>query len=185
MTNRFATAVFCVTAVMLLSISIVAQSKTQNDIQPATRGRQEDDIREAVIRYQMEGWMRDGDKNEKEAKDARDKLIAKQLNSRIFFVSVNGKDPSDEFLKRFQNIPRAIKKQSRVKPGLNRWVTDKDTNRNGIVFRADGIRWINESEVEVEGGYHCGSLCAAGDVFSLRLESGRWNVVQVRGKWIS
>jgi hypothetical protein len=65
------------------------------------------------------------------------------------------------------------------------WVVDKKTKQPGIVFRADEIRWIKEGEVEVGGGYHCGGLCAAGDVFTVHLENGRWKVVAVRMEWIS
>ncbi len=37
------------------------------------RVAQEDAIREAVIRYQMDGWGSSGDKMEQDAKDPRDK----------------------------------------------------------------------------------------------------------------
>jgi hypothetical protein len=181
MTNR---PVLLVCAILL---SFVPKAKAQDAPDTAKHAAQEEEIRGAVIRYQMEGWARDGDNNERDAKDKRDKAIAKQLNSRIFFVSINGKDPSDEFLKRFQDIPRIVKKRSRAKmnsPHME-WVTDKDTHRPGIIFSADEIRWTKENEVEVDGGYHCGGLCAAGDVFTVRFKGEKWTVIQASLKWIS
>jgi hypothetical protein len=135
----------------------------------------------------MLSWASDGDKIEKNAADANEKAIARRLNSRVYFVSVNGKDPTDDFLKRLQDIPRNIKKASEGKqtkrfPG---WVVDKKTKQPGIVFSANEIRWINDNEVEVEGGYHCGGLCASGDVFTVGCDGGKWKMLSVRMKWIS
>jgi hypothetical protein len=153
-----------------------------------SRATQEDAIREAVIRYQMDGWGSSGDKVEQDAKDPRDKYIAKRLNSRVYFVSVNGKDPSDEFLKRFQGVPRTVKRMSdakQTKKPDGGWVIDKKTKQPGIIFSANVIRWLNDSEVEVDGGYHCGGLCASGEVFTVTLENGKWKVIADRMKWIS
>lgn len=169
-------------AALAFAIATTNQSNGKNSTHLA-RHAQEDDIRETVIRYQMDEWVRDGDKNEQDAKDPKDKEIAKQLNSQIFFVSVNGKDPTDEFLKRLQSVPRVIKKQSRAQQKHE--VTDKDTHTKGIIFRVDKIRWTSDTEVEVEGGYDCGSLGAVGNLFTLRNEGGKWKVGHVRTKWNS
>jgi hypothetical protein len=165
---------------------IVGQARAQ-DSDPSKRAFQEAAIREAVIRYQMAAWVRQGDKNEKEGKNERDRALAKQLNFRVFFVSIGGKDPSEEFLKRFQDIPRVVKKKSRAQTNSlsMEWVTDKDTHQPGIIFQADEVHWTKENEVEVAGGYHCGGLCAAGEVFTVRLENAKWNVLQSRMTWIS
>jgi hypothetical protein len=66
-----------------------AQAQTDSSAHAA----QEDAIREAVLRYQMEGWASDGDKHEKEAKDLHEKSVAEHLNSKVYFLSVNRKDP--------------------------------------------------------------------------------------------
>lgn len=173
--------------ILAIFVFAAAHARAQGTAGTGSHAAQERDIREAVIRYQMEEWARQGDKNEGEVKNKRDKAIAKQLNFRVFFVSINGKDPSDEFLKLFESVPRTIKKRSRAKmssPNME-WVTDKDTHQPGIIFSAGKIRWTKESEVEVEGGYHCGSLCGAGELFTVQLQNGRWRVIQKRMKWIS
>jgi hypothetical protein len=92
---------------------VFASVATCQEISPASqRSTYEQDIREAVIRKQMEDWIKSGDKNEAEAKDNDEKAITKMLNFRIFFVSVDGEDPSDEFLARFKDVHRVVKKVS-------------------------------------------------------------------------
>ncbi len=65
------------------------------------------------------------------------------------------------------------------------WVIDKKTKQPGIIFSANAIRWLKDSEVEVDGGYHCGGLCASGEVFTVVLENRKWRVIADRMKWIS
>jgi hypothetical protein len=78
------------------------------------------DIYAAVIRHQMEEWVKSGEKNEAEAKTEEDKSVAQRLNFEIFFVSVEGKDPSDDFINRLSDIPRTIEKASNEEPGKGR-----------------------------------------------------------------
>jgi len=59
------------------------------------------------------------------------------------------------------------------------------TKQPGIIFSANAIRWLKDSEVEVDGGYHCGGLCASGEVFTVVLENRKWRVIADRMKWIS
>lgn len=138
----------------------------------------EENIRETVIRKQIEDWYRNGDKSEAAARGTTGEAITKELNFKAFFVSINGKDPSDDFIKRLRNIPRTIKKVSRSRAG-KRWrtaVLDRATGRRGIVFSANDIRWLSKDQVEVKGGYYCDSMCAAAKVFDVHLENGRWVV---------
>jgi archaellum component FlaF (FlaF/FlaG flagellin family) len=151
-----------------------------------TRAADEEDIREVVIRKQMEDWYRSGDKSVATAKDKTEKEVAEHLNFKIFFVSVSGKDPSDEFIRRLRDIPRTIKKASHcrvIKEGGA--VADRNTGQFGIVFRADAIRWSGKDSVQVEGGYHCGGRCGAGITYELQREQSKWIVKSARMNWIS
>src|SRR5690349_20160056 len=76
----------------------------------------EQDILASVIHHQMEEWVREGDKDEAGARTKSDRTIASALNPKIFFISINGKDPTDEFLNRFRDIPRSIRKISSELP---------------------------------------------------------------------
>jgi len=139
-----------------------------------------------VIRHQMEGWVREGDKNQAAAKDKIERDVAARLNFRVFFISINGKDPSDELINRFRDIPRSIRKISSERPRKGPHTPiDRTTGIPGIIFSADAIRWQTKDLVEVEGGYYCGGLCAAGITFKVERQNGKWLVKGSRMNWIS
>ena len=125
-------------------------------------------------------WSTQGDRAELEARNESERRLAKELNYRIYFISVNGKDPGNDFVKRFQDLPRQIRKvsQCKQKKRFLGWVVDKKTKQNGIVFSADSIRWLTPDQVEVDGGYHCGKLCGGGEIFSMQLQDGKWVVTE-------
>src|SRR5215472_7928326 len=102
-----------------------------------TRTVQEEDIREAVLQRMMQDWVRDLEKDEGQAKSAADKESAEHYNFKIFFIEINQNDPTDEFLKRFVNIPRTIKKSSESQISQSVWmpVVDKESGKRGIIFR--------------------------------------------------
>jgi hypothetical protein len=151
------------------------------------RGTQEEDIRAAVIRYQMLKWIGDIEKDEREAKNEADRQAAKKYDFQIFFISINDKDPSDAFVARFGDIPRRVKKDSQAvtDPSLSRRILDQETHQRGIVFGADAIRWRSHDSVDVEGGYYCGSLCASEETFKVRRQEGTWVVKKSRVKSVS
>jgi hypothetical protein len=146
----------------------------------------EDDIREAVLRYQMTGRV-GVDKAVNESTDPIDKAVSKKLNFEVFFISINGEDPSDEFMKRFQNFPRRVEKCSRSevdKQQMNA-VVDKTTRDRGIVFRVETIKWLGANSAEVDGGYFCSGLCASGQTFKVHRKQGVWTVTGSKMHWIS
>jgi hypothetical protein len=167
-------------AILLLCTSGVSQPAGD------TRRADEQEVFAAVIRTQMEDWYKSGDKNEAEAKTKTDREVSKRLNFPIFFVSINGTDPSDEFINRFRNIPRSIRKLSSAKPEKGPHTpADLTTGIQGIIFDAGKIRWLSKDAAEVEGGYYCGGLCAANNTFQVRRENGDWVVKGSRMNWIS
>jgi hypothetical protein len=138
--------------------------------QPAKKAHNtevENDIREAVLRYQILNWAQEGDG--------------------AFFISIDGKDPSDSFMKRFVTFPRRVEKLSHS--GIERNATDnvidKATGHWGVIFRVEQIRWRGANSVEVEGGYCCGGLCASGETFNLHRKKGIWTVIGSAMQWIS
>ena len=82
----------------------------------AWRKAQQNNIREAVFRYQFHS---DGG--------------GPQSKPNVFFISVEGKDPSDEFLKRFSGNKPPVRKRSRSRISRKRagfswmWVEDSQT----------------------------------------------------------
>lgn len=162
-------------------------SNCQNNAVPQQRANDEQEIREVVIRKQMVDWIAGADKAETEAKGRTDKAIAKMLNFKIFFISINGKDPSPAFVSRFHDLPRLIKKvsDSETAKAWRMAVIDKASHQRGIRFSADEIRWRGSDSVEVEGGYHCDGLCGAGIKFEVQREKNHWVVKSSRMEWIS
>src|SRR5690242_11433323 len=74
---------------------------------------EEDDIHEAVLRYQIAHWFGD----EKPAGSAKpstpeEREIENRLRPLIVHISVNGKDPSPELLARFKDERRLVRPAS-------------------------------------------------------------------------
>lgn len=132
----------------------------------ADRAIQEDDIRESVFRYRLDHPHREGP----------------------FFLSIDGKDPSDTFMARFASADRKVKKasQSYFKSTLPRTgLRDRSTDEHGVWFSVGAISWLSLDRVEVGGGMYCGSLCADGGIYRLKKKAGRWEVESYEEKWVS
>jgi hypothetical protein len=166
---------FCSFALILafgLNLSAFSQKPTVD-----TKTADEQNILAAVIRRQMEEWVRSSDKGEAEAKNKIEREVAGGLNFKVFFISLNGKDPTDEFVNRFRDIPRSIRKISSEMQGKGPHTPhDRTTGIAGIVFSADKIHWVTKDSAEVEGGYYCGGLCAGGYTFTVERKDGQWAV---------
>jgi hypothetical protein len=130
----------------------------------ARRAAQEDNIREAIFRYEMKD--REG----------------------IIFLNINNQDPSDSFMKRFSDVKLAVKKWSAIAPAekpLQRWIYDRETGKPGVALSVGKITWTSDHGVIVTGGYYCGSLCAGAGDFYVIFKDGRWVVEKFDIKVIS
>lgn len=155
-----------------------------------TGGMDEADIQEAVIRKQMQACYRLSSEGEAVDEDQAGESPGGQPRSILFFVSIDGKDPNEEFLHRFHVVPGSIRRvsQSRVDPcvaGKISCVADKKTGERGIVVGAGAIRWISADSVEAEGWYQFGALAGRGTTYRLDRESGKWVLKSERARWIS
>jgi hypothetical protein len=123
----------------------------------AGRVAQEDDIREAIFRYEMK---------------------AHRLPD-VVFLSINNQEPSDAFMRRFSDVKLSVKNWSAIAPPTNppqRWISDRETGKPGVALSVGKITWTSNHRVIVAGGYYCGSLCAGGGDFYVVLKDGRWVV---------
>ena len=136
----------------------------------ATRPAQEEDIREAVIRYQIGQWSRKDPRNLDP--DYAKQKSAVHSNLTVCFISINGRDPSDEFLKRFRDAPMAVKKFSRAKEHFV--IFDRKTHEEGIILAISEIRWQSDSLAQVDGRFHTCSSCSWRQTYTVRLENGKW-----------
>ncbi len=150
----------------LLALACLSTAGTQSD---ATRLREEDDVREAVFRYQFER-----------------NSSGQQKRAGVYCLSIGeNADPSDEFIKRFANHSPPVRKISACTVGPFDGVVDKLTHKLGLVFRVSSIKWISGYEVEATGGYYEAGLSASGNTFTVSKRLGKWKVTKDKMNWIS
>jgi hypothetical protein len=129
----------------------------------------EDDIREAVFRYQFQH-----------------NASGQQKQAGVYCLSVGEKtDPSDELIKRFAENKPPVHKISECTVGPFDGVVDQRTHTRGLVFRVGAITWISETEVEATGGYYEGGLSSSGNTYTVRKRLGKWTVTKDKMNWIS
>ena len=140
----------------------------------AWRKAREDDIREAIFRYQL-----------------RSDHGVPQSEPSVFFISVEGKDPSDDFLRRFTDNDPPVRKWSRSRISRKRagfswmWVEDRETGEPGLIYTVGSIGWLSDSAVLVQGEYYAGGRAGAGYEYRVAYEDKHWVVKQATEKWIS
>jgi len=134
------------------------------------RETQDDDVYEAVFRWQF-------DHN----------ASAQQKNAKVYFLGVGEKanDPSDAFMKRFTDHKPPVRKASASHYVRGKGIVDKKTGDKGLAFRATSIKWLSDAEVEVRGGYYEAELSASGNTYTVRKEKGKWKVTKDKREWIS
>ncbi len=135
------------------------------------REKAEDDIREAVFRYQFtdSSWCKP---------------------AQVYFLSVNNNDPGKAVIKRFQGHRPEVKPLSKcridkvwVRGRLPESVMDRETGGRGLIFKASAIKWLNSSKVEVVGGYFADGLNSSRSTYTIELEKGHWGVTRDKGQW--
>jgi hypothetical protein len=135
-----------------------------------TRQLQEDDIREAVFRWQFANNA-SYDQNQK--------------NAQVYFLEVNGRDPPDTLIKRFTDHKPPVRKVSSCSPEGIKGVRDKKTGQRGLIFRVTTVKWLSETEVTLDGGYHENGLSASGNTYTLKKENEKWKVTKDKMHWMS
>jgi hypothetical protein len=150
------------------AVCIKAQVKNNSSITTQIVGsktEQEDDIREAVFRHQF----------------AHNASAIKQ-KAKAYYLAlgslINKRDPSSEFMQRFKGHKPSVERASLAEERYGRI-------RDGLIFYIVEIRWINENEVEVSGGYHEGNMSSSGNKYQVVRKNGKWVVKKDTMKWIS
>jgi hypothetical protein len=117
------------------------------------------DVYEAVVRYQIKSW---------------------DLAASSYCVSVEGRDATKDFLKRFNPLlvksASSCRKQTKQKVSMQ--VVDKKTGKPSVIFDVEAIHWLSQNEADVEGGYLCGSLCMAGGKYHVIRDGIQWVVTR-------
>lgn len=121
---------------------------------------------------------------------SRLKEITSNFNGIVFLaVGDKGEDPSDEFLKRFADVKASFRKESSVlgptQENPVRNVVDKVTGEQECAMGAGKIKWVSDTEVEVDGYFVRGSLNGQGYKFFLKRDKSGWKVTEERPTWVS
>ncbi len=125
---------------------------------------QEDDIREAVFRYQMNIW--------------KDQALKEGVSFYFLDLTGTGGDPSAAFMKRFiGHVPKVEKASQYIITNILVGVMHKQTGERGILFRAGAIKWITKTKVEVSGGYHQNGKSASYNTYTVECQDRKWKVV--------
>lgn len=93
-----------------------------------------------------------------------------------YHIKGNNPDPDDKFIKRFKNNKPRVKKYSACKSSIG-GVIDKETGKKGIIFYATDIKWLNDEEVEVTGGYYIDGKGEKVSIYYVILKDGHWIVI--------
>jgi hypothetical protein len=143
-----------------------------SEARAAWRKVQEDDIYEAVLRVGFDYYRYQF--FQQETKQHR-------FDRCTIFLIVNGKDPRDEFLKRFPDIPPShLRKASEVK-GLGFLPITPATLGNVGNLSMGEISWTSDTSVSVELGYYGHRRAAGWTTAVVVREEGRWVVKQFKG----
>lgn len=145
---------------------VFGQSASPAPQAPENLRVQEDNTREAIFRYR----------------------IGQGQSASPVFLSINGEDPTNEFMARFSNSKLKVKKASGSyfkKDPFPGHLRDRTTGREAMEFLVGPIRWITSTTVEVKGGMYCGGLCADAGTYQVTKRSDRWTVEKYDVKMIS
>jgi len=163
---------------VLLILGLVIYNKAS--IKPLTE--QENDIREAVFRYQF-------------AHNASaSEFVGK--NDVFYFLGFgsledkNTKDPSDKFIRRFENNIPPVRKASQCEISQTEdkeygSIKDKETKKKGLLFLIEDIYWVADKEVRVDGEYFHDGLASSGNTYRLKKKGNKWIVVEDISRWDS
>jgi len=142
---------------VLIAAAVAAPALQKNSGEPS-RSAQEEDIREAVYRYQFKDFG---------------------LIVAYHFIAVNGKNPPASVLQRLhgeQPPVLPVSDAERIKKPM-RQIQNRNDFKQGVLFNQGQIKWISDTKVDVEGGFECGDICdEASGVFHVSKSEGKWVV---------
>jgi len=141
----------------------------------AWRKAQEDDIYEAVLRVGFEYY--------------RQVFFSRETRKHRFdrctlFVFVKDKDPSDEFIRRFEHVGADVRKGSEGK-GIKLGPNYPDALGQFGWIGVGDIAWTSDTSVSVDWGYYARQRAAGGAPFIVVRENGRWVVKQIKARWMT
>ena len=141
---------------------------------PSSSSAVHTDIAEAVFRYVAQPALR----SEEDSHELN-------LVHKVYFLRIDGRDPSPEFLRCLRDMNAPVKPlSSSVERGAYRY--DARTGERGAAFYIHDIQLIGRKRatagVDLNPG---GALRASGSIYHLVMKDGKWVVVGEKLRWIS
>ena len=87
-------------------------------------------------------------------------------------------------MKRFAGNKPPVKMVSECHAPADKGVVDKKSGERGLIFNTGAIKWISDTEAEMEGGYYEGVLSSSGSTYYLKKVDGKWKVIKDELHWI-
>jgi hypothetical protein len=144
--------------VSILMAAVLGAPTHQKAAGGAPRADQEDNIREAVFRYQFKSF---------------DLLVA------YHFISMYGKNPSAAMLQRFhgeQPPVLPVSDSEKLKKPM-KLIQNRNDFKQGALFNQGQIKWISDTKADVDGGFECGDICdEASGVYHVSRQENKWVV---------
>jgi hypothetical protein len=144
--------------ISILMAAVLGAPMLQKVTGGETRTDQEDNIREAVYRYQFKNF---------------ELLVA------YHFISVNGKNPSAAMLQRLhgeQPPVLPVSDSEKLKKPM-KLIQNRNDFKQGALFNQGQIKWISDGKADVEGGFECGDICdEATGVYHVSRHDNKWVV---------
>lgn len=162
----------------------------------------EDDIREAVFRYEMasngsclqnttgeyylavvHGWAKVSPPS---GPPFIDRALGALGLARDESDRWEGPSASAGLLQRFRSHKPPVKPASECRiANVMVGVTDASGKKKGLILVAGTIEWLSPTRVEVEGGYYEGGVSASGSIYTLVRRHGKWLVIRNKYTWMS
>lgn len=104
--------------------------------------------------------------------------LEKRAKAYYLGIGLKTADPSDEFLKRFANQKPPVRKRSAASMSPDKGVLDKQSGERGAIFRLYDIKWISESQAELDGGFYEIGYSGYKSTYTVKNENGKWKVTK-------
>jgi hypothetical protein len=144
--------------ISILMTAVLSAPALQKATGGAPHTDQEDNIREAVFRYQFKNF---------------DLLVA------YHFISMYGKNPSAAMLQRFhgeQPPVLPVSESEKLKKPM-KLIQNRNDFKQGALFNQGQIKWISDTKADVDGGFECGDICdEASGVYHVSRQENKWVV---------
>jgi len=146
-----------------------AQGEAKSGV-TSSRLAQEDDIREAVFRYQFQH---------------NSSIQGRRAGVYCLSVREKNADPQQTFIQRFAGFRPPVRKASDCITDPYKGVLERITGKRGLLFRVRSIKWLSDAKVQVVGGYFEDGLSASGETYTVVRTHDGWMIRSVATNWIS